>query len=119
VKLEVRRFDDPDERQPFEKGVFERLAVGGASLGRARYEPGWRWSTHVGPSVGTASCPVAHVGLVLAGRAAIRMDGGAFVVVGPGDVFAVPPGHDSWVVGDEPYVSIHLAGAEDYVRRKP
>ena len=65
----------------------------------------------VAPIVGTRSCQVEHVGLVLSGRAAVRMDDGEERVLLPGDVFYVPPGHDSWVVGDEPYVSLHLQGA--------
>lgn len=116
MKLETRRFDSPDETVTFEKGRFELITVAGVSVGRARYEPGWKWSEHVRPIVGTPSCQTGHVGLVVSGRAAIRMDEGTEVVVGPGDVFAVPPGHDSWVVGDEPYVSIHLLGASDYAQ---
>lgn len=114
----IRRFDSADETRAFEKGRFDVLRVGAAILGRARYEPGWRWSTHVGPGLGEKSCPVEHVGLVLEGRARIRMNDGEEVEVGPGDLFHVPPGHDSWVVGEEPYVSLHLLGAEEYARRE-
>ena len=121
-KVVVKRFGAPDERREFEKGGFELLHVGPMTLGRARYEPGWRWSQHVGPAVGASSCPVEHVGFVISGRAAVRMDGtGQEVVLEPGDLFHVPPGHDSWVVGDAPYVSLHLMGAERYgarVRRR-
>jgi quercetin dioxygenase-like cupin family protein len=112
--ITVRRFDAPDEARQFEKGAFHLLRIAGVEIGRAEYEPGWRWSTHVGPSAGTASCQVEHVGVVLQGRAAVRMDGGEEVVLGPGDVFHVAPGHDSWVVGAEPYVSLHLQGAGGY-----
>ena len=80
------------------------------------YEPGWRWSEHVGPVAGTALCEVDHVGLVLGGKAAVRMADGAERLLGPGDFFAIPPGHDSWVVGDETYVSLHLSGAGSYAR---
>jgi len=106
----------PDERREFEKGSFDLIRIGGLTVGRARYEPGWKWSTHVGPIVGTTSCQVEHVGLVLAGRAAVRMDDGPEVVLQPGDVFHIAPGHDSWVVGDEPYVSLHFLGADTYAR---
>lgn len=116
MKLEIRQFDSPDETLVFEKARFDKISAGGWTLGRARYEPGWKWSEHVGPTVGTKSCEIEHVGLVLSGRAAIRMDDGTEVVVGPGDLFMVPPGHDSWVVGEEPYVSIHLQGADKYAR---
>jgi quercetin dioxygenase-like cupin family protein len=88
--------------------------VGPMALGRATYEPGWRWSTHVGAGTGESSCPVEHVELVLSGAAAVRMDGGAERVMRAGEFFHVPPGHDSWVVGDEPYVSLHIMGSETY-----
>ncbi len=117
-EIVIRRFDAPDDMLSFEKGTFELVRAGGLTLGRARYEPGWRWSEHVRPLVGTESCQVAHVGLVVSGRAAIRMDDGREVLVGPGDLFVVPPGHDSWVVGDEPYVSLHFLGAERYAQEE-
>jgi quercetin dioxygenase-like cupin family protein len=117
-KVVVKRFGAPDERREFEKGCFELLHVGPMTLGRARYEPGWRWSQHVAPGAGTPSCAVEHVGFVISGRAMVRMDGsGQEVVLEPGDLFHVPPGHDSWVVGDAPYVSLHLMGAERYGAR--
>jgi quercetin dioxygenase-like cupin family protein len=110
----LRRFETPDEVRQFEKGSFEIVRIGGVVVGRARYEPGWRWSTHVAPVAGTASCEIAHVGLVVSGRCAVRMDGGAETVLGPGDLFSIEPGHDSWVVGDEAYVSLHFLGADAY-----
>jgi len=105
---------DPTEVRTFEKGRFELYAVGPMTIGRATYEPGWKWSEHVGPASGEASCPVEHVGLVVSGRAAVKMDGGEERIMEPGDFFYVPPGHDSWVVGDEPYVSLHVMGSESY-----
>jgi quercetin dioxygenase-like cupin family protein len=84
------------------------------TVGRATYEPGWRWSEHVAPIAGTGSCRIEHVGLVVSGQAVARMDDGREIVMREGDLFAVPPGHDSWVVGDEPYVSLHLLGSESY-----
>ena len=107
-------FDSPSETREFEKGRFEIYRVGPMTLGRATYEPGWRWSEHVGPESGEDSCRVEHVGVVLSGRAAVKMDDGTEHLMGPGDFFHVPPGHDSWVVGDEPYVSLHVMGSEDY-----
>jgi mannose-6-phosphate isomerase-like protein (cupin superfamily) len=115
--LETKRFESAGERRSFEKGSFEVVEIGGMTVGRATYEPGWRWSEHVKPSAGTESCEVEHVGLVVSGRAMIAMDDGTEVEVGPGDLFAVPPGHDSWVVGDEPYVSLHFLGADAYATR--
>jgi mannose-6-phosphate isomerase-like protein (cupin superfamily) len=114
MELEIKRFDAPDEARGFEKGTFEVVTIGGATIGRARYEPGWKWSQHVGPSAETPTCRVEHVGMVVSGRAAVAMDDGRELVLGPGDLFAIPPGHDSWVVGDEPYESLHLLGAEAY-----
>lgn len=116
MNLDIRRFDSSDETVRFEKGRFDQITLAGVTLGRASYEPGWKWSDHVAPLVGTPTCQVEHLGLVLSGRAAIRMDDGTEVVVGPGDVFSVPAGHDSWVVGGEPYVSIHFLGAQHYAR---
>jgi quercetin dioxygenase-like cupin family protein len=109
----LRRFDQPDDVRRFERGSFELISIGGMTVGRATYEPGWRWSEHVG-SGPDDRCQVEHVGLVVSGRAAVLMDDGTELVMGPGDLFHVPPGHDSWVVGDEAYVSLHFLGAEGY-----
>lgn len=114
MDLALVNFDDPAETRTFEKGKFEIYRVGPMTLGRATYEPGWKWSEHVGAATGEDSCQVEHVGLVLSGRAAARMDDGTERVMEPGDFFYVPPGHDSWVVGEEPYVSLHIMGSEDY-----
>jgi quercetin dioxygenase-like cupin family protein len=114
MDLSLVNFDAPAEVREFEKGRFEVYSVGPMTLGRASYEPGWRWSEHVGAATGEASCQVEHVGLVLSGRAAVKMDDGTEKVMGPGDFFYVPPGHDSWVVGNEPYVSLHIMGSEEY-----
>lgn len=118
MDLEIRRFEEPTRSRAFEKGTLDLLSIGGMTIGRASYEPGWRWSEHVGPTAGTELCEVEHLGVVLEGRAAVRMRDGTEFVMEPGDVFAVPPGHDSWVVGDERYVSLHLLGASDYATRQ-
>jgi quercetin dioxygenase-like cupin family protein len=114
MNLTLINFDAPTDVRTFEKGRFELYEVGPMTLGRATYEPGWRWSEHVGAASGERSCQVEHVGLVLAGRAAVKMDDGAEEVMRAGDMFHIPPGHDSWVVGDEPYVSLHIMGSESY-----
>jgi len=108
----LRRFEEPDEVREFPRGRFELVNVGGMTIGRATYEPGWKWSEHVGDSPADR-CQVEHLGLVVSGRAAVVGEG-YDEVMGPGDIFAVPPGHDSWVVGDEPYVSLHFMGADEY-----
>jgi len=113
----TRRFDEPDERRDFPLGRFELVQIGGMTVGRAEYEPGWRWSEHVGAAQGVASCEVAHLGLVLSGHDRIEMDDGRIIDLGPGDLFDVGPGHDSWVVGDENYISIHFLGADAYATK--
>lgn len=114
----LKRFENPDEVRDFEKGKFELIHVGGMTIGRASYEPGWKWSTHVGAAQGLKSCSVEHVGLVISGRATAAMDDGKVIEMKPGDLFYIAPGHDSWVVGDEPYVSLHFMGAGDYAKHK-
>ena len=111
--VSIERFDSPSENREFQKGRFELVRIGGMTVGRATYEPGWKWSEHVGPAR-HRSCEVEHIGLVVSGQAVVLMDDGTEKVMGPGDLFHVPPGHDSWVVGDEPYVSLHFLGADDY-----
>ncbi len=114
MKLELRQFATPDEVRMFEKGRFELVRMGDMTIGRASYEPGWRWSEHVGAGTGEQRCQVEHVGLVISGRAKVLMADGTEIEMGPGDLFSVPPDHDSWVVGDEPYVSLHFMGADVY-----
>jgi hypothetical protein len=112
----LKRFENPDEIRVFEKGKFEVVRIGGMTIGRATYEPGWKWSEHVGPAMGAMTCHIEHVGMVMSGCATAAMDDGRVIEMRAGDVFYIPPGHDSWVVGDEPYVSLHFMGAGDYAR---
>jgi quercetin dioxygenase-like cupin family protein len=114
----LKRFGQPDEVRVFEKGRFELVHVGGMAIGRASYEPGWKWSVHVGAATGAKSCRVEHVGMVISGKATAAMDDGRVIEMKAGDVFYIAPGHDSWVVGDEPYVSLHFLGAETYASAK-
>jgi hypothetical protein len=110
----IRRLEQPDEVRTFEKGKFETVKIGAMTIGRASYEPGWKWSEHVGPANGTRFCEVEHVGLVVSGCAACEMRDGRYYEMKAGDLFYIGPGHDSWVVGDEPYISLHFLGAERY-----
>ncbi len=111
----LKSFDAPDEVRLFEKGKLEIVKIGGMTIGRASYEPGWKWAEHVSPLAGTQFCEVEHVGMVLAGRAMAAMQNGTEVELSAGNLFYVPPvAHDSWVIGDEAYVSIHFLGAEQY-----
>jgi len=114
----LKRFEEPDEIRLFEKGKFELVRLGGMTIGRASYEPGWKWSVHVGVATGAASCSVEHVGLVISGRAIAAMDDGRVIEMKAGDVFHIAPGHDSWVIGDETYVSLHFLGADQYAGAK-
>ncbi len=85
-------------------------------IGRAIYKPGWRWTEHIRPTAGTELCEVEHVGLVVSGQAAVKMRDGSELTLGPGDLFNIPAGHDSWVIGDEEYVSLHFTGTDRYTR---
>jgi quercetin dioxygenase-like cupin family protein len=113
----LKRFETPDEIRHLELGKFELVHLGGMTIGRATYQPGWRWSRHVGPALGLERCPVEHVGLVLAGTATAAFADGTVIELRAGELFYIPPvPHDSWVVGHEPYVSLHFAGAHEYAR---
>jgi hypothetical protein len=114
----LKRFDAPDESRVFPKGRFDVVRLSGVTLGRATYEPGWRWSLHVGAANGQTLCMTAHVGLVISGRAAVARADGRVDEMRAGDVFFIAPGHDSWVIGDEPYVSLHIDGAGEYARQE-
>ena len=113
----LKRFEAPDEVREMSKGRFEIIRIGGLTIGRATYAPGWKWSVDVGPTVGAERCDVEHVCLVLAGTAAVAFEDGHVIELEAGNLFHIPPiPHDSWVVGDEPYVSLHFLGAERYAR---
>ncbi len=117
IDVILKRFDSPDETRIFEKGKFEIVTLGGMTIGRATYEPGWKWSVDVGKEIGEAYCTVEHVGMVIAGCATAAFADGRVTEMKAGDVFYVPPEpHDSWVVGDEPYVSLHFLGATHYAK---
>jgi len=116
--LEVKSFDSPDETRPFEgKGHADVVNVGGQVIGRGTFEPGWRWSNNVKPIAGTDSCQVSHLGYVMSGRMRVFMDDGSEGEAGPGDVVAIPPGHDAEVVGDEACVNIDFGGFGTYAKR--
>jgi hypothetical protein len=113
----LKSFEAPDEVRVMQNGRFELVHLGGMIIGRATYEPGWKWSEHVGLSVGATRCNVEHVGLALSGTAAVAFDDARVIELRTGKLFYIPPvPHDSWVIGDEPYVSLHFLGAEHYAR---
>ncbi|MGZ3481229.1 MAG: cupin domain-containing protein, partial [Myxococcaceae bacterium] len=107
----------PDETREFPRGRAEILNIGGGAVGRLVFHPGWRWSEHVKPMAGTASCEAPHFQFHLSGRLGIRMDDGTEFVAEPGEVTALPSGHDAWVVGNEPVVVIDWYGASNYGKK--
>lgn len=118
IDVILKRFEQPDETRVFEFGRFELVSLGSMTIGRAIYQPGWRWSTHVGAPTGAKHCTVEHVGLVLSGHATAAMLDGTVHDLTAGTLFYIPPEpHDSWVIGDEPYVSLHFLGAGAYAKK--
>ena len=117
--IEIKSFDAPDETRPFEGNGEARLVrVAGHEVGKGVFEPGWRWSTNVKPIAGTDSCQVSHLAYVVSGRMRLVMDDNTEATVSPGDVVAIPPGHDAEVVGDEPCVLLDFGEIGDYAKRR-
>ncbi len=115
-RAEQKDFAAPDEVRPFEHGRLEVLRVGGSEIGRLVLEPGWRWSNDVRPLAGTALCEVPHFSYHVSGTLRVRMADGTELDATAGQVVALPPGHDAWVVGDEPAVIVDWWGASQYAR---
>jgi class 3 adenylate cyclase len=114
AKLRSRSFGRPDEVRTFDHGRIELVNLGEESVGRQVLDPGWRWSTHVQPIVGTAYCEFHHLGIVFSGRLHVEMADGTVMEVGPESAYEIPPGHDAWVVGDVPYVTVHWSGIRSF-----
>jgi len=112
-----KSLDQPDETRPIDKGKVEVVNLDVGSVMRTTFEPGWRWSESVKPVVGTDSCQTDHFGYCISGRLGVRMDDGQEFEVGPGDAMRIPPGHDAWVVGDEPYVGVDFTGGPVYAKQ--
>jgi len=106
----------PDERRTFNQGQVDLVTLGGVTFGRATLQPGWKWSTCVKPIVKTNSCQAPHLQYQVSGRLQVVMDDGSEQEFGPGDVSLIPPGHDAWVVGNEPVVVIDISGMGDYAK---
>ncbi|MFD3872467.1 cupin domain-containing protein [Streptomyces sp. NPDC058623] len=113
-----RNFDSADETRPFRDGTgrLDLLMTNGGPVGRAVFEPGWHWTEHVGPLVGTDRCTASHTGYVVSGRMKIVMNDGESTEYGAGDFMEVAPGHDAWVVGDEACVVLDWTGFGDYAK---
>jgi hypothetical protein len=118
AKAELKSFGKPDEVREFPKGRVELIKIGGATIGRAIFQPGWRWSTSVQPLVKTKSCEAAHLQYHVSGVLRVRMDDGTELECKPGDVSLLPSGHDGWVVGDEPVIVVDFQGMLDYAKVK-
>jgi hypothetical protein len=115
--IQVRSLDQPDETRSFPNGVVEMVTIADTMIGRARFEPGWRWSNDVKPIAGTDWCMVLHEGYCVAGSAVVRAEDGTETRIGPGDGYVIQPGHDAWVVGDEPWVTVDFSQAmADYAK---
>jgi len=113
---EQKTFERPDETRTFEQGQLDLVHIGDSDIGRLTLQPGWRWSDHVKPIAGTDWCEAPHFQYHVAGRLRVRMADGTELEAGPGDVTALPSGHDAWVVGDEPVVIVDWWGASSYAR---
>lgn len=116
-KMEVKSLNSPDEVRTFDKGKLELINIGGATIGRAVFEPGWRWSTSVKPLVNTKSCEGPHFQYHISGILKIVMDDGTEKECKAGDVSLLPSGHDAWVVGNEPVVVVDFQGMVDYAKQ--
>ena len=108
-----KSFDHPDEVGELPKGHAQIVRLGDQLVIRGELEPGWRWSNDWQPVMGTTSCQMPHTGVVLSGQWHFEMDDGSGFDLEPGDAYAIPPGHDAWVVGDEPVRTIDWAPAHD------
>ena len=108
--VERKSIEDPDEIKTFDGGRIELVWIGGLTFGRATFEPGFRWSTSLRRDGGSKSCQLCHQGIVTSGRLRVAPEDGEEVELVPGDVFSISPGHDTWVVGDEPVVILDFTG---------
>ena len=116
MTLETKNLDTPDEKRSFEHGYINVVNVAGTTVGRAVLNPGWKWSNDVKPIAGTESCQAAHTGYVVSGRMHVVMDDGTEGEAGPGDAVVISPGHDAWIVGDEPCVMLDWSGSANYAK---
>ena len=116
AKAEKKSLITPEETRTFPNGKLEVVNFEGWTIGKATFEPGWKWSTSVKPIAKTESCQAAHEIYVISGRMHVVMDDGTNIEVGPGDAVNIPPGHDAWTVGNEPCVSLDFSAARTYAK---
>jgi class 3 adenylate cyclase len=118
MRLQRRRFTEPSDVRTIPRGRIDVVELDDTVVGRMTYEPGWRWSMDVQPIAGTDTCQYHHLGVTLSGRLRVQMPDGTELEIGPGDVFEIPPGHDAWVVGDEPWVSVDFEAMRTYGKQR-
>jgi class 3 adenylate cyclase len=118
MRLQKRRFSEATDIRRFPNGRVEVIELDDNVVGLMSYEPGWRWSNDIKPIAGTDFCQFHHLGVTLSGRGHIQMPDGSELEIEPGDVFEVPPGHDAWVVGDEPWVSYDFEAMRTYAKER-
>jgi hypothetical protein len=116
ARMQKKNLAEPDETREFSLGRLELVTINGVTFGRGTFQPGWRWSTSVKPLVKTSSCEAPHLQYHVSGRLGVAMDDGSEMEFGPGDVSWLPPGHDAWVVGNEPVIVIDISGMEQYAK---
>jgi hypothetical protein len=116
--MQSKKLSQPDEKRAFEKGQIDLVTLGNVTFGRGIFQPGWKWSASVKPVVKTKSCESSHLTYHLAGRLRVKMDDGVEQEFGPGEVSLIPPGHDAWVVGNEPVEIIDISGMKEYAKSK-
>lgn len=116
--LNVKNLGRPDETRNLPKTKIEVINLGSVTIMRATFQPGWKWSECVKPTVGTKSCEVPHVNYIISGRMKVAMDDGVTKEMGPGDAAVIPPGHDAWVEGNEPCVALDFSGGGIYGIKK-
>jgi hypothetical protein len=116
MAAESKNLSSPDETRKFNNGQMEVVKIGGGTVGRAVFQPGWKWSNDVKPIAGTDLCEAPHFLYQISGRMGLRMKDGTEFESGPGDVVVIPPGHDGWVIGNEPVEVIDWGGATNYAK---
>jgi class 3 adenylate cyclase len=113
-RLQRKSFARPDQVRNFLDGRMDVVTLDEMAIGRFVFQPGWRWSKDVAPITGTRSCQHRHVGYTISGSLEVRMDDGTSLVIGPNEAYEIPPGHDAWVVGDEPWDSVEFTSAHAF-----
>ncbi len=116
TRFEVKSHNSPDEVRTPNKTRVELVRLGDISLARFTLQPGWRWSECIKPVVKTESCQVTHVGYAVSGRITVRMKNGTQRTITAGESYTIPPDHEAWVEGTEPFVCIEMQSAEQYAR---